>query len=53
MKRLEADVRIILEAARIGQSQFPKLIGVNLRTLHASTRPPLSPAPQSPQSASR
>ena len=30
---LEPDVRTIREAARISQSQFAKLIGVNLRTL--------------------
>lgn len=29
----EPDVRAIREAARISQSQFAKLIGVNLRTL--------------------
>lgn len=29
----EADVRAIREAARISQSQFAELIGVNLRTL--------------------
>jgi len=29
----EPDVRTIREAARISQSQFAKLIGVNLRTL--------------------
>jgi len=33
MKRLDADVRTIREAAQISQSQFSKLIGVNLRTL--------------------
>ena len=37
MKRLEADVHIILDAAKISQSQFAKLIGVNLRTLHKPT----------------
>ena len=30
---VEPDVRAIREAARISQSQFAKLIGVNLRTL--------------------
>ncbi|OGA52238.1 MAG: hypothetical protein A3G24_13770 [Betaproteobacteria bacterium RIFCSPLOWO2_12_FULL_62_13] len=33
MKRPDADVRTIREAAQISQSQFAKLIGVNLRTL--------------------
>ena len=33
MKRRDADVRTIREAAKISQSQFVKLIGVNLRTL--------------------
>ena len=32
-KLTEPDVRAIREAARISQSQFAKLIGVNLRTL--------------------
>ena len=31
--RLAPDVRTIREAAKISQSQFAKLIGVNLRTL--------------------
>lgn len=30
---VEPDIRAIREAARISQSQFAKLIGVNLRTL--------------------
>ena len=30
----EPDVRAIREAAKISQSQFARLIGVNLRTLH-------------------
>jgi putative transcriptional regulator len=30
---IEPDVRAIREAARISQSQFARLIGVNLRTL--------------------
>lgn len=33
MKRLDVDVRTIREAAWIRQSQFAKLIGLNLRTL--------------------
>ena len=33
MKRLDADVRTIRDAARISQSQFVKLIGVNPPTL--------------------
>ena len=33
MKRLDADVRTIREAAKISESQFVKLIGVNPRTL--------------------
>jgi len=33
VKRFDADVRTIREAAKISQSQFAKLIGVNLRTL--------------------
>ena len=33
MKRLDADVRTIREAAKISQNQFAELIGVNLRTL--------------------
>jgi len=32
-KLAETDVRAIREAAKISQSQFAKLIGVNLRTL--------------------
>ncbi len=33
MKRFDADVRTIREAANISQSQLAKLIGMNLRTL--------------------
>ena len=33
MTELAPDVRMIREAAKISQSQFAKLIGVNLRTL--------------------
>lgn len=42
-ERLAPDVRTIREAAKISQSQFAKLIGVNLRTLqnweHQRTHP--------------
>jgi putative transcriptional regulator len=37
------DVRIIREAAKISQSQFAKLIGVNLRTLQNWEQQPTRP----------
>ena len=43
----QPDVRAIREAAKIGQSQFAKLIGVNLRTLQNGEQhrtQPTSPA---------